>query len=80
MEAGPDGDPLEVRYSFDRSVDSPDMVWVAWDNGRFVPFLPPSEHSPVELPVSIGRYWMALGPIETLLGTQPPVEESIVLD
>ena len=80
-DAGPEGDPLAIEYSFDCSIDSPELVWVVWKDGCFVPFTPPQTNSIVDVPVSIDRYWIAMGPINALLEEQTAHEAtSIVLD
>ena len=37
-----DGRPIEVQFTFDRPLDSPDFQWVTWSQGEYIPTgLPP---------------------------------------
>ena len=36
-----DGRPAEIRYSFEKSVDDPQLQWLVWSSRGFVPFKPP---------------------------------------
>jgi hypothetical protein len=46
----PDGRPATMRFDFDAPLDDPRFVWLAWDQTRYVPFVPPAIGAEVELP------------------------------
>ena len=37
-----DGRPTEIRYSFDKPLDDPQLQWLTWSQNGFVPFRPPA--------------------------------------
>ena len=55
----PDGRPARVAFHFDRSVDSPTLVWTRWEGTGFVPFGPPKPGDTVAVPAV--DYLRALG-------------------
>ncbi len=56
LDVGRDGFPRRVSFSFDRSLDDPDLVWVVWDWQRW-------GYAEVE-PPQAGRTWHFRGPLD----------------
>lgn len=52
----PDGRPAEARFRFGVPLESPELVWLCFRRGRFVPFTPPAVGEEVEIPFD----WWAL--------------------
>ena len=50
------GEPREVLFRFDRPLEDSSLRWVRWDDGVFVPFLPPPPGGTVNLPVPRGPF------------------------
>ena len=48
-----DGRPAEALFHFDRPLEDPSMLWLKWEDGRFVPFTPPGVGETVDLPAPI---------------------------
>jgi len=46
----PRGAPRSALFTFDRSVEDPSLRWLRWDDGVFVPFVPPAIGERVTLP------------------------------
>lgn len=44
-----DGRPVEVRFTFDAPLESPDLRWLAWSEGRYVDFALPAAGASVKL-------------------------------
>lgn len=56
IEVGSDGFPKRVSFTFDRSLDDPDLTWVYWDWQRW-------DYVAVELP-EVGRSRQVQGPLD----------------
>lgn len=46
----PRGAPRGARFTFDRSLEDPSLRWLRWDDGVFVPFVPPAIGESIALP------------------------------
>lgn len=53
LNATPEGAPTEVRFRFDVPLEDPSLRLVSWQDGTYVPFIPPAPGASVE--VSGGR-------------------------
>ncbi len=53
IEVSAEGAPTEVRFRFDVPLEDPALRFVSWQNGTYVPFVPPAPGATVE--VSRGR-------------------------
>jgi hypothetical protein len=56
LEAGEDGSPTRILYRFDRSLEDAALRWVSWQDGVYVPFVPPALGETVELAPAIGPF------------------------
>ena len=53
-----DGRPTEIRYSFDKQLDDPQLHWLTWSNHGFVPFKPPAAGQRILLKKPSHFWWL----------------------
>ncbi len=51
LRSTPDGDPIEIRTTFDAPLEDPRYLWFAWGTVGYVPFTPPKAGTAVVLDI-----------------------------
>ncbi|MCP4788047.1 MAG: hypothetical protein GY903_12675 [Fuerstiella sp.] len=65
-----EGDPTEIKYTFDRPLEAENLTWLQWQGDRFVRFTPPPTGAPLNIAAQVDPMWIAVNPLRSLLGQQ----------
>jgi hypothetical protein len=63
------GDAEEVIFSFDKPLESDDLVWVEWKEGRYVPFTLPATGTSISIPAQVTNFWTIEQAFQKLFGS-----------
>ncbi len=65
-----EGDPNRIVFTFDHHLESDDLAWVEWKDGKFVPFTPPRPGTTLKIPARLSHNWFVLDPIRAVFSWQ----------
>jgi len=55
-ETAENGAPTRIVHRFDRRLEDPSLRWVTWQDGAYVPFVPPAVGATIDLPPAVGPF------------------------